>query len=89
MCDSRQGLLRPCSIYLLEIERTEEEEEESVTVIKVFFFSNLYPNVLTQIYERDGHKLEFVLAVRLCLEMQLKWMFVKKIKKLIIIIILI
>jgi hypothetical protein len=91
MCDSRQGLLRPCSIYLLEIERTEEEEEEeeSVTVIKVFFFSNLYPNVLTQIYERDGHKLEFVLAVRLCLEVQLKWMFVKKIKKLIIIIILI
>lgn len=88
MCDSRQGLLRPCSIYLLEIERT-EEEEESVTVIKVFFFSNLYPNVLTQIYERDGHKLEFVLAVRLCLEVQLKWMFVKKIKKLIIIIILI
>ena len=89
MCDSRQGLLRPCCIYLLEIERTEEEEEESVTVIKVFFFSNLYPNVLTQIYERDGHKLEFVLAVRLCLEVQLKWMFVKKIKKLIFIIILI
>jgi hypothetical protein len=25
-------------IYLLEIARTEEEEEESVTVIKVFFF---------------------------------------------------
>jgi hypothetical protein len=40
----------------------------------------MYPNALTQIYERDGHKLEFVLAaVRLCLEVQLKWMFVKKI----------
>jgi len=38
----------------------------------------MYPSALTQIYGRDGHKLEFVLAVRLCLELQLKWMFGKK-----------
>lgn len=43
MCDSRQGLLRPCSIYLLEIERT-EEEEESVTVIKIL---STYIQILT------------------------------------------